>query len=112
MSTGATMTSDMADCEYIGGVSLGVDQGEDEDEDEYESERVSEGERNNPRETLSAGGGRAIFMSGPPWRASSRGVPGGVCGRRPNSDRAVAKTGRLTWWPSLVLAPRNFRSTG
>lgn len=105
------MTSEMADCLYIGGVSAGV--GERGDEGEYERVRKSEGERNFPRETLSTGGGHAMRISGPPSRATSRGAPGGVCGRRPNSDRADARTGRLTWWWSLAaLASRYFWTAG
>jgi hypothetical protein len=111
MSTGATMTSEMADGVYIGGVSMGVGDGDGEDEVDDEREGESEGDSNDPRERLSAGGGRAMRMSSRPWRASSWGVLGGVCGRRPNSDRADARTGRLVW-PLAVLAPWHFRTTG
>jgi hypothetical protein len=60
------MTSETAEGEYIGSVGVG---GEDEDEDEREGE--SEGESHDPRERLSAGGGRAMRMSSRPQRASS-----------------------------------------
>jgi hypothetical protein len=121
MSTGVTTTSEMVGDEYIGGVSVGVGEGEGEGEGEEEDEYESEGENDGPRETLSAGGGRATLrMSGrpspSPWRASGPGpgVPGGVCGRRPNSDRADARTGRRLsrLWPLAVLVPRHFRTTG
>ena len=59
-------TSETAEGEYIGSVGVG---GEDEDEDEREGE--SEGESHDPRERLSAGGGRAMRMSSRPQRASS-----------------------------------------
>jgi hypothetical protein len=71
MSTGATTTSEMAEGEYIGGVSMDVGEGEGEDEDESEREGESEGESHDLRERLSAGGGRAMRMSSRPQRASS-----------------------------------------
>jgi hypothetical protein len=59
-STGATTTSGTEDGgEYSGGVP-GVG---DLDDDDDESEGVSEGESNDPRERLTAGGGRAMRMS-------------------------------------------------
>ena len=109
-STGATMTSGSLDGNaYFIGISVGVG-GEDEDEEE------SEGESNDPRERLTAAaGGRAMRKSNRPYRVSSSGVGGGAGGdsrgRRPNSDRADAKIGRLM--PSLaVLPPRHFRTMG
>ena len=63
----------MAGGEYIHGVSVDVGEGEGEGEDEDEDEREgeSEGESHDLRARLSAGGGRAIRMSGRPQRASS-----------------------------------------
>jgi hypothetical protein len=61
ISTGATMISEMRDGEYMGGVSKGVG---DEGEDEREGE--SEGDSDDPRESLSAGGGRAMRVSSRP----------------------------------------------
>ena len=66
MSTGATMTSEIADGEYFCGVSMDVGDGDGEYEDEDESEGESEGGSHDPRERLSAGGGRATRMSGRP----------------------------------------------
>lgn len=61
----------MAGGEYINGVSMDVGEGEGEDKDEHDREGESEGESHDLRARLSAGGGRAIRMSGRPQRASS-----------------------------------------
>jgi len=66
ISTGATMTSETGDCEYIGGVCMSVGDGDGEDEDEDEREGESEGDSNDPRERLSARGGRAMRESSRP----------------------------------------------
>jgi hypothetical protein len=71
-STGVTITSGTPEgCAYVSGVSVNVgeDEGEDEDEDEGEyegedeDEEENEGASHDPRERLTAGGGRARRMS-------------------------------------------------